>query len=168
MGQVLENNKKQLLRKWLTGATNEEEERQLRQWAKHDPFLAEAMEGYKSVSSADHVAKVDELRGKFLKKGKRSGAVARRRVINFPAIAVAASALILIGIGTWFWQQASDTTLASENLPSNKTLSEAPVQGRRMKPTLALNESQAEQETSLAPKPQVSSRSILAPNIRSS
>ncbi|MEL6925138.1 MAG: carboxypeptidase-like regulatory domain-containing protein, partial [Bacteroidota bacterium] len=130
MGRVLEDNKREILRKWLQGAANEEEQRQLKQWSKHDPFLAEAMEGYEAVSSDDHIVTIDRLRQQFTRGKKtmrtaaaparpspaaaaRSGSSSR---INLSFLAIAASVLVLLGVGTWVFRQSNETQGALESM----------------------------------------------------
>jgi len=141
MGRVLENNKKELLRRWLQGGTTSEEERQLRQWAKHDTFLAEAMEGYTAVKADDHVETIDRLRKQLTKGGRSKKIYAERssatksggaKLLSFSNLAIAASVLVMLGVGTWLFIGNGDTKSALEQIadaaPTEKKEKESTIE----------------------------------------
>ncbi len=59
------------LLRWLTGDANRHDERQLDAAAQSDPFLAEAIEGYRALSEADHAADVTRLKAGLRKRTHR-------------------------------------------------------------------------------------------------
>ena len=99
---------KNLLRRWLDGETNRQEESQLEQLARSDTFLSEALEGYRETPEANHLEDLsnlrDRLRGKYQKR--------ERRIL--PMWKMAAAAAMFIGvIGSFWWLNQS-----VENQPS--------------------------------------------------
>lgn len=58
------------LRRWLRGETRRAEEQQLEQAAGNDPFLADALEGYRQFAEGDHEATLNRLRGRLKDRGK--------------------------------------------------------------------------------------------------
>lgn len=90
---------KDLLKKWISGNVTWSEEKQLRQAAEKDHFLAEAMEGYDAFPITDHAAKVEQLKGRFRKPRKEEKGMVRM------LSSVAAAAAIIGVIGTLFWVQ---------------------------------------------------------------
>ena len=90
---------KDLLKKWINGNVTWTEEKQLRQAAENDHFLAEAMEGYDAFPTTDHAAKIEQLKGRFRQPKKET----KGMIITLSRVAAAAA---IIGvIGTLFWVQ---------------------------------------------------------------
>ena len=90
---------KNLFKKWISGEVNWTEEQQLRQSAKTDAFMAEAMEGYDAFPESDHAAKINELNQRVARLSKRE------RGLVFYLARVAAAAAIIGIIGSFFWLQ---------------------------------------------------------------
>ncbi len=63
----------ELLRRWLRGETNRQEEAQLEAALRDDPWLAEAVEGFRQQPDADHEASLDRLRRRIKPSARRSG-----------------------------------------------------------------------------------------------
>jgi hypothetical protein len=59
------------LLRWLTGDANRRDEQSLDAAAKSDPFLADALEGYRSLPEADHAADVTRLKAGLRKQTQR-------------------------------------------------------------------------------------------------
>lgn len=89
------NNRKWLspLLRWINGEANRHDERSLDDLAKDDPFLAEALEGYRTLpESEEHAAAVTRLKANLRTR------VGKRRGTSFYLLRVAAiGALLLLG-----------------------------------------------------------------------
>ncbi|MFK7981206.1 MAG: energy transducer TonB [Saprospiraceae bacterium] len=90
---------KDLLKKWINGNVTWSEEKQLRQAAEKDHFLAEAMEGYDAYPITDHAKKIEQLKGRFRKSKKEE------KGLWITLSRVAAAAAVIGVIGTFFWVQ---------------------------------------------------------------
>ncbi|MFM9949848.1 MAG: TonB family protein [Saprospiraceae bacterium] len=119
------------LRRWLSGEGRASDERALDAAMRDDPFLAEAMEGYRAFAEADHEAKLAGLRSRLKEKSsqKRPGGV------HFlpRAIAIAASVLVLAGMGWWIFRETPTDQMLSKNespasLPSDTGTDQAIAQ----------------------------------------
>ena len=89
----------ELLRKLLAGKCTAEEISLLRLWAKSDPFLADALQGFEDSASGHDVAHIESIRrhvGSHTTK-KRDTAIYWRYA------GLAASLLFLVGMGWWIW-----------------------------------------------------------------
>ena len=60
--------KKGLLKRWLQGDANLNNEQQLERLAADDPFLAEAIEGYRSVPEGKHLENIQQLKKRLSKE----------------------------------------------------------------------------------------------------
>lgn len=85
-----------LLRRWLNGQITHREEQQLEQAARKDPFLAEALEGYRDRSDSDHQVAVQQLRRRIR---QRSG-----RFVWRQALQLAAALALLLSASWMIWQ----------------------------------------------------------------
>jgi len=109
---------KNLLKKWINGSVTWSAEKQLRQAAENDHFLAEAMEGYDAFPVADHGAKIEVLKQRFRKPEKKE----KRGVFMLSKVAAAA---VIIGVtGTLFWLSNSlrDPVILSQNIEQSQAL----------------------------------------------
>ncbi len=88
----------QLLRRWLSGEIRATEEQQLDRGAEEDPFLRDALDGYRQHPEADHEAAMNRIRGKLQERSRRGGGGYVRRL---PRVAAAAAMLLLIGAVLW-------------------------------------------------------------------
>ena len=91
----------ELLRRWLRGEARHEEERQLEQLAKEDPFLAEALEGYRRYPEGQHTEQVERLKERLRQKGRKK----RGLLFYLPRAAAAAVGLAILAGGFWFINQ---------------------------------------------------------------
>ena len=83
-----------LLQRWFSGEATYRDEQELDALAKDDPFVAEAMEGYRSLPDDDHALAVLRLKARLRQRyGKK------RRGIVFYTIRVAAIGTLLVA--TW-------------------------------------------------------------------
>ncbi|NUN99517.1 MAG: TonB family protein [Saprospiraceae bacterium] len=101
------------LRRWLSGEGRASDERALDSATHGDPFLAEAMEGYRAFADADHEKNLARLRARLKEKSgkQRSGGV-----YFLPrAVAVAASVLIMAGMGWWIFRESPDHQSLTKN-----------------------------------------------------
>ena len=101
------------LRRWLSGEGRASDERALDAAMRDDPFLAEAMEGYRAFADVDHEKNLARLRSRLKEKSsqKRPGG------LHFlpRAIAIAASVLVLAGMGWWIFRESPDAQMLSKN-----------------------------------------------------
>ncbi len=88
--------------KWLIGDANRHDEQALDAAANGDLFLADAVEGYRSVPEADHAADVTRLKARLRQKSER------RRGAGFYLMRIAAVGMLLLGAWLVF-QQYSDS-----------------------------------------------------------
>lgn len=88
------------LLRWLSGEANRHDEQSLDKLAKDDPFLADALEGYRSLPEADHVAAMTRLKANLRRRARR------QRGAGFYLLRVAAVGAVLVA--AWFvFQQFS-------------------------------------------------------------
>lgn len=78
------------LRKWLIGDATRHDERALEAQAKADPFLADAIEGYRSLPEGDHAADVTKLKARLRQKTERN------RSAGFYLLRIAAVGAVLV------------------------------------------------------------------------
>ncbi|MEK7253836.1 MAG: TonB family protein [Bacteroidota bacterium] len=83
------------LLRWLSGEATCKDEQRLDALAKDDPFLAEALDGYRSLPEANHAASVTRLKAKIRQSQEK-----RRRGADFYIIR-AAAAIVIFSIS---WQ----------------------------------------------------------------
>lgn len=101
MNQQPTYNPLELLRRWVRGETPYEEERQLEQLAEEDPFLAEALQGYRRWPEGRHGEQVEQLKGRLRERSQR-----RRGLLSYlPRAAAAVVALALVAGGFWYINQ---------------------------------------------------------------
>jgi TonB family protein len=89
------SNWQDLLSRWLSGRITAREEQELDRHAQEDPFLAEALEGYRQHPQGDHAERLAKLKARFRREEERRG---------FPIWRIAAAAAILIVAGIALWQ----------------------------------------------------------------
>lgn len=101
------------LRRWLSGEGRASDERALDAAMRDDPFLAEAMEGYRAFADADHEKNLTRLRARLQEKSseKRRGGL----YLLPRAVAIAASVLVLAGMGWWLFRETPQDQLLSKN-----------------------------------------------------
>ncbi|HFA48787.1 MAG TPA: hypothetical protein ENJ95_07205 [Bacteroidetes bacterium] len=83
------------LNRWISGAATRSDERSLEALAKEDPFLADALEGYRNRPEADHARSVTKLKADLR---KRTGKKQNKRTVFYLARIAAAGVLLL---GAW-------------------------------------------------------------------
>lgn len=88
-----------LLKRWLIGDANWEEERMLESQAQDDPFLADAMEGYRSLPEEEHAEAVTKLKAQL-----RRRAQSQRHGAGFYLIRIAAVGAVLLAAWMVFQQ----------------------------------------------------------------
>lgn len=97
------------LRRWITGDITQKEEIRLDEQAGEDPFLREALEGYRRFPKANHEASLESLRRRLRPEGKSR----KLPVIRFP-YRIAAGVAILLAVGLfWFLNPAGQPEMAS-------------------------------------------------------
>ncbi len=82
------------LHRWLTGEARLEDERKLENLAKEDSFLAEALEGFRSLPQDDHAATITRLKANLRRKAQK------QRGLYFYLLRAAAVATLLVA--AWF------------------------------------------------------------------
>ncbi len=118
----------QPLRKWLTGDANRHDERALDASAKDDPFLADALEGYRSLPEADHAADVTKLKVRLRKQSES------RRGAGFYLLRIAAVGAVLVAAWVVLQQFQSSENAAAV---ADATSAEAPPAASETEPVLA-------------------------------
>lgn len=111
------------LRRWLSGEARASDERALDAAVRDDPFVAEAMEGYRAFADADHAAHLEKLRNRLREK---SASKKRGGLYLLPRAAAIAASVLLVGAATWWLlQEKSDAKLA--NVANEQARTEAPA-----------------------------------------
>ncbi len=125
------------LKRWLSGDADWKAEQKLDQLGKNDPFLADAMEGYRSMPESDHASVVKDLKAKL--PVKMQSTATKGASISWKAIAAAAS---LIGvIGLFIWTQNSFDSSGSIAQTRQQQKSETPAPGAPIEELKKINES---------------------------
>ena len=91
------------LRRWITGDITRKEEIHLDQQAGEDPFLQEALEGYRRLPQANHQASLDRLRERL-----QPGAKKRKMPVVGFSYRIAAGMAILLAVGLFWYLNLSD------------------------------------------------------------
>lgn len=86
------SNWRTLLNRWISGEADLSDERSLEAMAKDDPFLADALEGYRSLPEADHARSVTRLKANLRKQTEK-----KDRAIVFYLTRIAAVGVVLLG-----------------------------------------------------------------------
>lgn len=94
------SNWQNLLNRWLSGRITAPEEQELDRHAQEDPFLAEALEGYRQHPEGEHAERVAKLKARFQQQERRRG---------FPVWRIAAAVAILVVAGIALWQVNTNT-----------------------------------------------------------
>lgn len=100
------------IQRYLEGNMSSSEKYALEKAALEDPFLAEALEGYKNIGMQNLAEELAELRSRLHERtGGGDGLVRNIRTWS----SVAAAILILSGsIFTWYWYNAGDREMAQQ------------------------------------------------------
>ncbi len=102
------DNKKTLAERtwaWLKGDLRHKEERQLFQETEQDPFLKEALEGYQRFPEGDHIARINNIKGKLQQRKKRGLILPIR-------IAAAAASILVVTFSAWWLTRDPGNDLA--------------------------------------------------------
>ena len=91
----------ELLKKWLDGSINWKEEKQVRNQAQENSFLADALEGLDGVPDIDHAQNVQILEQRLLER------ISKKDKVAYPFRTIAAAAILLLSTGIW-WNMQSD------------------------------------------------------------
>ncbi len=95
-------NWRNFLQRWISGEADRSDERSLEALAKDDPFLADALEGFRAVPEADHARSVTRMKANLRSKNKK-----KRRGAIFYMQRIAAVGVLLLG--AWFIFRSFDT-----------------------------------------------------------
>ncbi|GEM_PF-3153510 len=115
-------NRLEPLLKWLIGDATRHDERALDASAKGDPFLADALEGYRTMPEADHAADVTRLKARLRKQSEG------RRGAGFYLLRIAAVGVVLVAAWVVLQQfQSSDKSAPVADLASTEVQS-APIE----------------------------------------
>ncbi|MCF8248142.1 MAG: carboxypeptidase-like regulatory domain-containing protein [Saprospiraceae bacterium] len=112
------------LLKWLIGDANRHDEQALDASAQDDPFLADAIEGYRSMPEADHAADVTRLKARLRKKSER------RRGAGFYLLRIAAVGAVLVAARVVLQQvQSSENAAMADAVQSEAAAPAAETPG---------------------------------------
>ncbi|MEL6973640.1 MAG: hypothetical protein AAFO02_26045, partial [Bacteroidota bacterium] len=100
-----QQHKRDLLRRWISGEITASEERELRQAARDDALLNDALSGYEQQAEADHAASIGRLRSKIA--GQR-----KAKARTLPIWRVAAAVLVIGALGMWMFLPVAENTMA--------------------------------------------------------
>lgn len=120
MNQQPTYNPLELLRRWVQGDTRQEEERQLDQLAKEDPFLAEALEGYRRHPEGRHAERVEKLKARLRERRRER----RGMLFYLPRVAAAVVAVALMAAGFWYVNQGGLADTSALALEKQDTVEE--------------------------------------------
>ncbi|MBL7798920.1 MAG: energy transducer TonB [Saprospiraceae bacterium] len=108
----------ELLERWLNGAFDRADERELHALSEKDAFRREAWEGFSALPEAEHEANLARIRRRLQDKN-------HRRRVPLGAWMAAAAALTLVVAALWFW---ADTTPVSETAPVAQSVEKTSVE----------------------------------------
>lgn len=110
------------LRRWLRGEARAIDERRLEESAADDPFLGDALEGYRRFSEGEHAGAAARLGQRLRERTQRRGGAFIRWL---PRAAAAAVALVLIGTALWYLTAPGAGTdaavMMNEPIPKERT-----------------------------------------------
>lgn len=112
------SNWQDLLNRWLSGRITAREEQELDRHAQKDPFLAEALEGYRQHPEGEHAERVAKLKARFQQQERRRGFSVWR-------IAAAVAILVVAGIALWQVNTNSGQDLAQMETATEESDAEA-------------------------------------------
>ena len=101
------------IEKYHKGQLSMSERNALEKAALDDPFLADAIEGFASMSSVDHSVNLDDLREKISQRINKAGRK-RAALISMPWLRVAAMIIFIAGAGLLVYQFAFNKSNKSE------------------------------------------------------
>lgn len=88
--------------RYIQGDRKGKEAHRIEKEAMKDPFLADALEGYEKTEG-NHQREVSKLQREITRRQKRiTSKSISKKPNHFKALSIAASILIVIGVGTWF------------------------------------------------------------------
>ncbi len=115
------SNWRTLLNRWISGEADRSDERSLEAMAKDDPFLADALEGFRSMPEADHARSVTKLKASLRSKYEK-----KKRGVIFYLQRVAAVGLLVVGAWFILGQFGGQEEIAEKNTAVAKDDSPAP------------------------------------------
>lgn len=118
------------LRRWLRGEAGRQTEQQLEKAAVNDPFLADALEGYRQFPEGDHEAALGRIRNRLQQRtGERKG--------GFVLWRIAAAVVFVIIAGGVFWMVNDRFALENKDM----AFEPAPAQSEESMEQKALTDS---------------------------
>jgi len=106
----------QLLQRWISGEITAREEQELQAAAAQDVFFREALQGYRSLPSADHAARIANLRQKLTGQKKKNV------FLRLPRWSRVAAAVLVVATAWWLLtEQQAHTSMElamEENTPA--------------------------------------------------
>jgi hypothetical protein len=114
------------IRKYLKGELNARAMHELERRALDDPFLMDALEGFER-STAEQDANLAELTNRLHQRTEKSG----ERIVPWIPLSAAASILVVLGVGIWFFTNTHDDGKAKSALVQNI------VTGKKEKPDVS-------------------------------
>ncbi|WCT12018.1 energy transducer TonB family protein [Mucilaginibacter jinjuensis] len=122
------------IRKYLNGELDARAMHKLEREAQDDPFLMDALEGY--AGKKDQQANLNELQKRL---NHRIGRGNKKIVALWPLISIAATVLVMLGIGTWWliaYQPSANKTLPSVADKTVVAMVPAPPQQSKSAPAI--------------------------------
>ena len=99
-----------LLKRWLRGDVGYKEEQQLNEEVASDPFMADALDGYRSLPGADHDERLQVLKAR-LQENRRS----RKGGIYWMRIAASVLVLVVAVVAFWMINQSPEELKTTQN-----------------------------------------------------
>jgi hypothetical protein len=98
---------------YITKSRKGKEAQRIEREAMTDPFLADAIEGYDLVTNEDTIKRIDNIRGHIHRKTHKKASFVRTAGM---VAGIAASLLILVGIGSLFLSRVDSRPLQQESI----------------------------------------------------
>jgi hypothetical protein len=151
-----------LLRKWLIGDANRHDERDLDAQAKDDPFLADALDGYRSTPEADHAADLTKLKARLRQKTER------KRAAGFYLLRIAAVGAVLVA--AWLvlqtFQTADKSASVADSMQPTAAESASAPEAPQMMDSVGGNIAQAEKSKMAEPAEPPGARSDISQDVQ--
>lgn len=122
--------KKGLLKRWLQGDANLNDEQQLERLAADDPFLAEAIEGYRSMPEGQHLKNIQELKNRFNKEEINKGLILPLYLMRIAA----GVAILVLSVIAFQWVNSSPSEKLAQKgkAPAEESITENDIDADRI------------------------------------
>lgn len=126
-------NWQQKLSRWLSGDANRRDELHLEKMGREDSFLADAMEGYRSLPAENHTRKVTQLKAKLRQKNQQKKGVAWMKIAAIGAFLVVA----LFGLREYNQSLNTEGNISQKTTITAKPANEQPITEKQNVPQTA-------------------------------